>query len=106
MLEVRPSVTTLDPTYEAFTAPERMAGRSRAPALASLRGLRIGLLANGKTNSEALLDAVYDELARYPTASLSGALRVCKSSVSVPPEPEDFRRLVAETDAVLVAIGD
>jgi hypothetical protein len=101
------TITTLDPTYEAIT--RRKVTRNEgdvAQGLASLSGVRIGLLANGKTNSQELLRAVYDELGRQPGVSLAGSLPVCKSSVSIPPSPEDFRRLVAETDAVLVAVGD
>jgi hypothetical protein len=100
-------ITTLDPTYEAIT--RRKATRNEgdtAPGLRSLTGLKIGLLANGKTNSQELLEALYQELGRQPGVSLAGSLPVCKSSVSIPPSPEDFRRLVAETDAVLVAVGD
>lgn len=99
---------TLDPTFEAFTAKERLANtRASAPAPKSLNGVRVGLLANGKTNSRELLDVLLEELAQAQGVRLAGEpIRVVKGSVSVPPEPEDFRRLVAETDIVLVAIGD
>ncbi len=99
---------TLDPTFEAFTAKERLANsRASAPAPKGLNGLRVGLLANGKHNSRELLDALFAELGQVDGITLSGEpIKVCKGSVSVPPEPEDFRRLVAETDFVLVAIGD
>jgi hypothetical protein len=99
---------TLDPTFEAFTARDRLANtRASAPAPKTLSGLRVGLLANGKTNSREILDVLFEELGKAGGLSFSGEpIRVVKGSVSVPPEPEDFRRLVAETDIVLVAIGD
>jgi len=98
---------TLDPTFEAFTARAQANSRASAPAPKSLQGLRVGLLANGKHNSVELLDALFAELGQAEGISLHGEpIRVCKNSVSVPPEPDDFRRLVAETDIVLVAIGD
>lgn len=101
------TITTLDPTYEAITRLRATRNEgATAPALKSLTGLRLGLLANGKVNSQELLDALYRELERRPGVSLAGALKVCKASVSVPPAPADVRRLIQETDAVLVAIGD
>ena len=101
------TITTLDPTYEAITLRRATKNEgSTAPALKSLSGLRLGLLANGKVNSQELLDSLYRELGSRPGVSVAGALKVCKPSVSVPPAPEDMRRLIQETDAVLVAIGD
>ena len=101
------TITTLDPTYEAITRRQAIGNEgATAPALKSLTGLRLGLLANGKVNSQELLDALYRELGNRPGVSVAGAVTVCKSSVSVPPSPEDVRRLLQETDAILVAIGD
>ena len=97
----------LDPTYEAFTTgldaePER----PMAAPPSSLRGLRVGLLANGKANSRELLDVVVDELSHRPDVSISACVSVVKSSFSVPPDRTDVARLVDETDLVLTAIGD
>jgi hypothetical protein len=100
------TLVTLDPTFEAITRADSSARRHAAPAPRSLAGLRLGLLANGKINSEELLDALQDELQKQAGASIAQVVRVCKTSVSIPPRPEDMRRLVEETDAVLVAVGD
>lgn len=98
---------TLDPTFEPITRAASAASRHRmASAPNSLSGLRLGLLANGKVNSEELLDALCEELRHTSGVSIANVIRVCKSSVSIPPAPEDMRRLVSETDAVLVAVGD
>ena len=104
---IRPFLTTLDPTFEPITRAGTATQKRRiAAAPKSLSGLRIGLLANGKVNSEELLDAVCDELSIAAGVSVRDVIRVCKSSVSIPPTPEDMRRLIAGSDAVLVAVGD
>jgi hypothetical protein len=97
----------LDPTYEAFTRGlgQRNA-KAAAPAPVSLQGLRVGLLANGKTNSRELLEELLHELSRRPGVSVASSFMITKSSVSVPPNPDDFARLVAEADLILTAIGD
>lgn len=92
---------TLDPTVDL---PDARDHRRLGDALPSLDGVTIGLLSNGKTNGSELLRAVYGELAkRFEPA---GAVAIRKDSVSVPPRPEDFARLVRETGAVITAIGD
>src|SRR5687768_4710910 len=99
-------MVVLDPTHERVGREQSTRNaRPVARAPRSLADLRIGLLANGKPNSQELLDALLDELKAAPGVSVREVLRVCKASVSIPPSPEDFRRLVAETDLVLVAVG-
>lgn len=100
-------VIILDPTHEAFT---RNAAKSNEKATAaaprSFQNLRVGLLANGKQNSRELLDELLAELARRPGVSVASSFSVVKTSESVPPKPEDFKRLASEADLVLTAIGD
>ena len=96
---------TLDPTSES-PAGDRADRPGPAAALRSLDGIRLGLLANGKSNSMAILDAVRAELTTLGLRVAGEPVRITKASVSVPPTPEAFDRLVADTDAVLVAIGD
>ncbi|MEE9286051.1 MAG: hypothetical protein V3V35_10045 [Dehalococcoidia bacterium] len=92
---------TLDPSAGPLRGkdPRPMARRP-----ASLNGAVLGLLANGKSNSQEFLDAVYDELAQ--AYELAPALRFKKASVSVPPRSEDFQQMVEEAAAVITAIGD
>jgi hypothetical protein len=106
MPNVHSSLVGLDPTYEPVT--QARSGHARAIAVAprSWSGLRIGLLANGKTNSQEILEALLAELARQPDVSVGETVRICKSNESTRPRPEDFQRLVNETDVVLTAIGD
>lgn len=70
----------------------------------TLDGAVLGLLANGKSNSGELLEAVYEELSK--SFELPAPLRFRKDSVSVPPRKADFERLTREAGAVVTAIGD
>jgi hypothetical protein len=101
------SIAALDPTWEIVTRAQRT-GNALAMAAApkSWSGLRVGLLANGKTNGEEILDELLDALRAQPGISLGETLRICKSNESTPPTREQMRRLVEETDVVLTAIGD
>jgi len=93
---------TLDPTYEPPAEASRRKGVAARPA--TLDGAVVGLLSNGKANGMALLEAVRAELeTRY---AIRGSLGFTKGSVSIPPRPEDFERLVHEADVVITAIGD
>jgi hypothetical protein len=97
----------LDPTYEALTNPRAQAkARPTAPRARPRNGLRIGLLANGKPNSEAMLEAVYRQLERRLGVPLGDPVRVMKPSISVPPTEGDMARLIGEADVVVTAIGD
>jgi hypothetical protein len=101
------SMIVLDPTHERV-GREQSQHNSRPVANAprSMSGIRVGLLANGKPNSQELLDALLEELKARPEVSVGEVVRVCKASVSVPPDPRDMQRLVENTDLVLVAVGD
>ena len=87
----------LDPAPGATTAT----GAARLP---TLDGAVLGLLANGKANSERLLDLVAAELARRH--AIKAVVRVTKSHPSLPPCDADVETLANQTLAVLSAIGD
>jgi hypothetical protein len=66
--------------------------------------VRVGLLSNGKPNTDHLLDALGDELGRDPALELSGRER--KPSSSQPAPDDALERLVALSDLVVVATAD
>ena len=75
-----------------------------APRLPTLGGVVLGLLANGKPNSERLLDLIADDLASRH--AIKDVVRITKSHPSLPPADADVETLASETLAVLSAIGD
>lgn len=90
----------LDPTSGPL---ERREARQMRPRPRALDGHVIGLVANGLGRGELLLDALYGELAA--DSALNGAVRVLKSSVSVPPEPADWARLTSEATVAITGFG-
>jgi len=89
----------VDPTVQS---PDLQ--NARAPKLASLQGLTVGLLSNGKLNAELLL---------RETAALFVARHGCtvaelvqKGNASAPAGPERIDTLVAHCDFLLTANGD
>jgi len=78
-------------------------GRSLANRPATLEGAVGGVLANGLGRGERFLDFRGGEPgAKGP---LAGSVKVRKSSVSVPPEPEDWERLTGEATVALTGFG-
>jgi hypothetical protein len=69
----------------------------------SLDGHVIGLVANGLGRGQEFLDALYEQLAKE--FQLTGAVRVLKSSVSVPPEAADWARLTSEATVAITGFG-
>jgi len=95
------SVIGLDPTSGPL--PVRDTGRRAAPRPESLDGAVVGLVVNGLGRSEPLLEALYDELRTLvPTGRV---VKVVKSSVSVPPEPMDWERLISEVTVAVAGFG-
>ncbi len=90
----------LDPTSGPLT---RTDDRKLKPRPASLDGQVIALVANGLGRGEEMLDALYEQLAQH--AELSGAVRVLKPSVSVPPEPADWARITSEATVAITGFG-
>jgi hypothetical protein len=94
-------IRILDPTLGDAPAPP---ASPRAPRPAALRGATLGLLANGKSNGMALLDAIARHLVeRHGVADV---VRVAKTNASAPVSDEDAGRLAARCAAVVTAIGD
>lgn len=89
------SVPTLDPTNGVLdTSDHVLAARP-----ASLAGQTLGIIANGIGDSEWMLDALRDYL--VDVHAVGEVVKVVKSSVSVPPSPEQW---LAVTDKATVAI--
>jgi hypothetical protein len=96
-MEMAKPFVVLDPTLEVEAARVE-----RAPRVAEVR--RIGLLDNGKTNSEKLLKLVGAQLSEaYPGAEISyyrkpGAYRPAPSAL--------LDQVAVENDVAVVGIGD
>lgn len=85
--------------------PERRPGGGQpAPRLASLDGVRLGLLANGKTHGDRLLDLIVEDLATRHR--IGEVVRVRKAHPSQPPSTEQVAMLAEQAMAILSAIGD
>ncbi len=89
----------LDPT----SGPLPDATGRVAPRPSSLDGAVVGLVANGLGEAEAFLNALYDELVN--THHITAAIPVVKSSVSVPPEPDDWQRLTEGATVAITGFG-
>ncbi len=93
------TLTVLDPTAETVNVPAHMAQRP-----STLESQRIGLLANGKANSEELLQAVLGQLAKnYDFATVATRN---KGNASRPAPSEIMAELKRECDVVITATGD
>lgn len=76
----------------------------RAPRLRDLRGKRVSLIDDSKTNAKELLEDLADLLKdRY---AVSSVVYHRKPSASKPADPEILAALAGESDCVIVAIGD
>jgi hypothetical protein len=53
--------------------------------------------------SSTFFDAIYDELSAMDR--LVGAVKVVKSSVSIPPEPDDWSRLTEGATVAITGFG-
>jgi hypothetical protein len=90
----------LDPTAE----PEEVPAAGLAPRPASLAGLRVGLLDNGKLNSNVTLDLVAALIAeREPTIEV---FRLRKPSSAKPLPADMVEAARARCDVVVAGIGD
>ncbi len=78
--------------------------RELAPRVASLEGLRVGILDNTKWNANKLLRQVRDELQRAHGFGEMHYYR--KESFSRFANPALLERIRAENDVVFTAIGD
>jgi hypothetical protein len=95
------SIVGLDPT--SGSAPARDERCVVQPRPASLDGAVVGLVVNGLGQSEPFFEALYAELAaRAPVAR---AVTVIKPSVSVPPDPMDWERLISQVTVAVSGFG-
>ena len=89
----------LDPTVEALPDNTLL-----APRPDDLNGKTVGLLANGKRNSDELLDAVCALL--QDTYELKGLFRANKGDSSRPAPKHIMDDLLEKCDLVITATGD
>lgn len=89
----------VDPTVAAPTRQSR-----RAPALASLDGLTIGLLSNTKLNADALLE----QTAAMLQTRFGGSVlpMVAKGSAGAPAPADTLKNLSEACDYLITASGD
>ena len=93
------SLTVLDPTVAPLPADGVIA--ERPP---TLDGARLGLLANGKMNSEEMLTALHDVLAdRF---AFSSVVERNKMNASRPCPEEIISEMVELCDVVITSSGD
>jgi hypothetical protein len=92
-------VKVWDPTVTAAEIPHELAARR-----AVLRGLRVGLLDNGKTNSDKLLADLAEWLAA--TCGTTTGTVLVKPSISSVAPPEQIAELVRTSDVVIAGVGD
>ena len=90
----------LDPTSGPL---DRSPDKGMAPRPDSLEGATVALVANGLGRGSELMDALYDELVRE--MGVAGKIKVVKSSVSIPPEPEDWSRILSEATVAITGFG-
>ena len=93
------TLTVLDPTVAPLPADGVIADRPP-----TLNGARLGLLANGKLNSEEMLTALHDVLAdRFDFA---GVVERNKMNASRPCPEEIIDELAELCDVVITSSGD
>ena len=94
------SLIGLDPTG----GPIPSGGTKKlAPRPHSLSGQVVGIVANGLGVGESFLDALFDEL--DATDELAGMVKVVKGSVSIPPYPDDWKRLTEGATVAITGFG-
>jgi len=99
MQQTRSRNTLVDPTTQPLAS-----SFSLAPRLLDLRGKRIGLIDDSKTNAKELLEELAALLEdRYETTV---AMYHRKPSASKPADPKAVDRMADECDAAIVAVGD
>ena len=92
----------LDPT--GLSTRETSPAFTVAPRPADLRGARVGLLENGKQNARRLLEDVADILRDRYGAGEATLRR--KENFAQPAAPELVSELSADSDVVVIGVGD
>ena len=93
-------IVALDPTSGPLDRKDPRAFPERPE---TLNGAVVGLVANGLGEGQKMMDALYDELNKE--AEIVGSVRVLKSSVSVPPDKQDWERLLSEVTVAITGMG-
>ena len=88
-----------DPTY---AVPKRKA--FRAPALANLEGMRIGILENGKLNAEEMLNEFADLFVQRHGCVVRTL--ASKSNASAPAPHNTLVKVAQEVDFLITGLGD
>ncbi len=84
------------------TAPKRKA--VRAPALATIDGMRIGVLENGKLNAEEMLNEVAQLFVQRNGCTIRTL--ASKSNASAPAPGTTLVKVAQEVDFLLTGLGD
>ena len=93
------SYELVDPTTQPLVA-----SFSVAPRLLDIRGKRIGLIDDSKTNAKELLDDLASILEdRFETSIV---MYHRKPSASKPADPQIVEEMAKECDGAIVAVGD
>ena len=93
------TVTLVDPTL-----PAGGSGAVLAPRPASLEGVVLGLVSNGKTHGPGILGRVAQNLIDHHGARDAVLMR--KPTANLPAAPEEVEALAADVTAIIAAIGD
>jgi hypothetical protein len=89
----------LDPTSGPLPEPVQRP----APRAASLEGAVVGVISNGLGESDRILQAVHRELSEL--GGTTGVVFVRKPSVSVPPDPMDWEKLISQVTVAVAGFG-
>lgn len=92
-------IVGLDPT----SGPLHEEGGTTAARPDSLDGVVVGLVSNGLGRSDEILDRVAKELEQLQP--IARVVRVRKPSVSVPPDPIDWEKLINEVTVAVAGFG-
>jgi hypothetical protein len=88
----------------APTSPPPKRKALRAPALASLDGLRIGILENGKLNAEEMLHEVAELFVQRHGCTVRTL--ASKSNASAPAPGTTLVKVAQEVDFLITGLGD
>ena len=92
-------IVGLDPS----SGPILAEGGEVAVRPASLDGVVVGLVSNGLGRSDEILDRVAKEIEQHH--AIARVVKVRKPSVSVPPDPIDWEKLINEVTVAVAGFG-
>lgn len=91
-------IDVLDPTHEG-----RFGGFAPAPRLATVEGIALGIISNGKKNTEPFFDAF--EKTMRERFGVADVIRLTKRNYSAPAEPEIIGQ-AERWQALVSGVGD